>query len=112
MLVPAVLYLFFTGAQGAALGLLIWSFIAVGLADNFVGPFLIKGTTNMNAFLILLSILGGLQTFGPIGIIVGPTILAGFMALIELYRSGLFVASEKITKSPREQIHKPKREQP
>jgi len=90
VLIPAILYLFFTGSQTAALGLLIWSVVCVGLADNFVGPFLMKGTTNMNALLILLSILGGLQTFGPIGIIVGPTILAGFLALIELYTSGVF----------------------
>ncbi len=90
VLTPAIIYLFFTGSQTAALGLLIWSVVCVGLADNFVGPFLMKGTTNMNALLILLSILGGLQTFGPIGIIVGPTILAGFLALMELYSSGVF----------------------
>jgi len=89
VLAPAVLFLFFTGSTTAAIGLLIWSVILVGLADNFLGPYLIKGTTNMHAFLVLLAVLGGIQLFGFIGIIIGPTILAAFLALIELYKSGV-----------------------
>lgn len=89
VLAPAVLYLFFTGSTTAAIGLLVWSVVMVGLADNFLGPYLIKGTTNMHAFLVLLSVLGGIQMFGFIGTIVGPTILAAFLALIELYKSGV-----------------------
>lgn len=89
ILAPAVLYLFFTGSTTAALGLLIWSVVMVGLADNFLGPYLIKGTTNMHAFLVLLAVLGGIQMFGFVGTIAGPTILAAFLALLELYKSGM-----------------------
>ncbi len=89
ILVPAVLYLFFTGSTGAAFGLLIWGAVVVGLADNFLGPYLIKGTTHMHTFLVLLAVLGGLQAFGYIGIIAGPTILAALLALLELYKSGI-----------------------
>lgn len=89
VLAPAVLYLFFTGSTTAAIGLLIWSVVMVGLADNFLGPYLIKGTTNMHAFLVLLAVLGGIQMFGFIGTIAGPTILAAFLALLELYKSGV-----------------------
>lgn len=93
VLAPAVLFLFFTGSTTAAIGLLIWSVVLVGLADNFLGPYLIKGTTNMHAFLVLLAVLGGIQLFGFIGIIIGPTILAAFLALIELYKSGILSKS-------------------
>lgn len=93
---PAVLYLFFTGSTAAAIGLLTWSVIVVGLADNVLGPYLIKGTTHMHAFLVLLSVLGGIQAFGYIGLIIGPTILAAFLALIELYKTG--VLSQKNSK--------------
>ncbi len=89
VLVPAVLYLFFTGSTAAAFGLLIWSVVVVGLADNILGPYLIKGTTHMHAFLVLISVLGGIQVFGYIGVIAGPTILAALLALIELYQSGI-----------------------
>lgn len=85
---PAILYLLFTGSATSALGLLIWSVIVVGLADNFLGPYLIKGTAHMHAFLVLLAILGGIYTFGYVGIIIGPTILAAGLALLELYKSG------------------------
>ena len=88
ILVPAILYLLFTGSAASAFGLLIWSVIVVGLADNLLGPYLIKGTTHMHAFLVLLSVLGGIYTFGYIGIIIGPTILAAGLALLELYKSG------------------------
>ncbi len=89
VLAPAVLYLFFTGSTAAGFGLLIWSVIIVGLADNILGPYLIKGTTHMHTFLVLLAVLGGIQTFGYIGVIAGPTILAALLALIELYQTGI-----------------------
>ncbi len=99
VLIPAIAYLFFIGAQGAGIGLLIWSVVFVGLADNVIGPLLIKGTTNMHVFLILLSVLGGLQTYGAIGAIIGPTILAAFLTLIELYQSRTFIKKQKNTSS-------------
>lgn len=93
VLVPAILYLFFTGSTGAALGLLIWSIVFVSMADNLIGPYLISGSTHMHAFLVLLSVLGGLAAFGAVGGIAGPTILAALLALIELYKSGILTTS-------------------
>lgn len=89
IMVPAVIYLLFTGHDVAALGLLIWSVLLVGLADNFLSPYILQGRTQMHPFLILISILGGLQAFGAIGFIVGPVVLAGLMVVIELYKSGI-----------------------
>lgn len=89
VLVPAVLYLLFTGSTAAGIGLFIWAVIVVGLADNILGPYLIRGTTHMHAFLVLISVLGGIQAFGYIGVIAGPTILAALLALIELYQTGI-----------------------
>ena len=43
----------------------------------------------MHELLILISILGGLQVFGPVGFIVGPTVLAAVMVVVELYKSGI-----------------------
>lgn len=94
VLVPAILFLFFTGSVGAALGLLIWSLVFVSMADNLIGPYLISGSTHMHAFLVLLSVLGGLSAFGAVGAIAGPTILAGLIALIELYKSGILTGSK------------------
>lgn len=89
IMLPAVAYLVISGNNGGAIGLLIWSVVVVGFIDNVLKPYLVEGRTNMHALLILLTILGGLQVFGPIGLIVGPTILAAFLALVELYKAGV-----------------------
>lgn len=89
VMIPVILYLFLSGNTGDGIGLTIWSVVVVGTIDNVLAPFVVEGRTRMHALLILLSILGGLQFFGPIGFIVGPTVLAAFLALIELYRAGV-----------------------
>lgn len=89
VMLPAVLYLFATGETGAGIGLLAWSVLVVGLIDNLLKPFLIEGKTRMHALLILVSILGGIQFFGPIGLILGPTVLAALLVILELYKSGI-----------------------
>lgn len=89
VMIPAVGYLFITGHPQAGIGLAIWSVVIVGLVDNILSPFLIGGKTKMHNLLVLLSILGGIRLFGPIGLIVGPTVLAGVMIIVDLYRSGV-----------------------
>lgn len=87
--IPACIYLFLTGDFTAAIGLTIWSVLLVGLADNFLSPMILKGRTNMHPLLILISILGGLQFLGPIGLIIGPVILAAVMVVVEMYENGV-----------------------
>lgn len=89
VLVPAVLYLFFTGSTVAAIGLLIWALVFVAMIDNVLGPYLIGGRAHLHSFLVLISVLGGLAAFGSVGAIAGPTILAALLGLIELYKSGI-----------------------
>lgn len=83
--VPAVIFLVLSGAYLKAAGVLLWATIAVGLIDNFLGPYLMSRGSALHPFLILLSVLGGITLFGPIGFIVGPVILSFFIVLLELY---------------------------
>lgn len=89
IMVPVVAYLFLTGNETAAIGLTIWSVVAVGFVDNLLSPYIVGKRTRMHVLLILLSILGGLEYFGPIGFILGPTILAAFLVMLELYKAGI-----------------------
>lgn len=98
VLIPAILFLLFTGSTGAAIGLLIWSIIFVGLSDNLLGPYLIGGATKMHNFLVLISVLGGLHAFGSVGGLAGPIILAALLALIELYKTGILTTGKMQTK--------------
>lgn len=87
VLVPGILYLFFTSTGVHAFGLLAWGIVAVGLIDNYLGPHLINRGVQIHPFLILLSVIGGLAFFGPIGFIAGPLIVALLFALLEIYKS-------------------------
>lgn len=87
IIIPGVLYLFFTSTHIHALGLLIWGLVAVGLIDNYLGPILVNRGVQIHPFIILLSVMGGLVFFGPIGFIAGPLIIALLYALLEIYKS-------------------------
>lgn len=87
ILVPGILYLFFTGSTMYAVGLLIWGLLAVGLIDNLLGPLLMNKGIKIHPFIILLSVLGGLTLFGIVGFILGPLILAFLFALLEIYKT-------------------------
>lgn len=85
VVVPAIIYLFFSGSLFHAIGLAIWGFFAVGLIDNFLGPKLVGRGIKIHPFLILLSVLGGLALFGPIGFIIGPVVLSLLFTLSVIY---------------------------
>ena len=86
-LIPAVIYLFVTGQTGQAIGLTIWGAVAVGLVDNFLGPKLVGRTTKLHPVLVLLAVFGGIKFFGILGFLIGPILLAIFVALIDMYRN-------------------------
>jgi predicted PurR-regulated permease PerM len=83
--VPAIIYLFLVGNTVSAVALLFWSVLIVGLVDNIVGPYLMGRGNNMHPFVILISVLGGIALFGPLGFIVGPVITTLFFVLLEIY---------------------------
>lgn len=82
--IPAVIYLYFYGAHGMWIIELFWSVALVGLVDNFLSPFIINKGVKVHPLLILFSILGGLQFFGPEGLLLGPLVLSVLAALLRL----------------------------
>ncbi len=87
VIVPAILYLFFSGNSFGALGLLIWGALAVGFIDNLLGPKLIGKGVQIHPLLILLSALGGISFFGAVGFILGPITLSFLFALLDIYKT-------------------------
>lgn len=83
--IPAVFFLFISGHNLEGVLLLAWSLIFVGLIDNILRPLLIKRDVHVHSFLILMSVLGGLVYFGPVGFLAGPIVMAFFFALLDLY---------------------------
>ena len=90
--IPAAVYSLFMGDYISAVGLTVWFLVAIALVDNILGPYLMSRSHPMHPFLVLLSVLGGLILFGPIGFIVGPVITSVFIVLLEIY--SLHIANE------------------
>jgi len=79
----AGLYLLANGNTGAAIGVVAFGLLVVFVADHFVRPVLIGGAARLPFLWVLLGILGGLETFGLLGLFLGPVVMA---ALISLWR--------------------------
>jgi predicted PurR-regulated permease PerM len=75
VMVPSVIWLYWTGSSGWGTFLLFWSIIVCGM-DNFMRPVLIKKGADLPILLIFTGVVGGLAAFGLIGIFVGPVVLA------------------------------------
>ena len=75
VLLPAVIWVYWSGETGWGTFLLIWSIIVVTL-DNFLRPMLIKLGADLPLLLIFAGVIGGLFAFGLVGIFVGPVMLA------------------------------------
>ncbi|HYO62306.1 MAG TPA: AI-2E family transporter [Pyrinomonadaceae bacterium] len=84
--VPAAAYLAATGHWGKALMLAVWGGLVIGSVDNFLRPKLVGEKTRLHELLIFFSVLGGLQLFGVLGIVLGPVVVAITLALIEVFR--------------------------
>ncbi len=75
VLIPAIIWLYWTSSAGWGTFLLIWT-VVVGTMDNFLRPVLIKKGAHLPLLLIFAGVVGGLMAFGLIGIFVGPVVLA------------------------------------
>jgi predicted PurR-regulated permease PerM len=83
-LVAAVL-LYVTGHPYMAIFLAVWGVVIVGLVDNVIKPLLIKRGMEIHGAVVFFSLLGGLATFGGIGLLVGPLVVSMFLSLLSMY---------------------------
>ena len=84
--VPAAAYLALTGHWGKAVILAVWGALVIGSVDNFLRPKLVGERTRLHELLIFFSVLGGLQVFGVIGLVLGPVTVAVTIALLDVLR--------------------------
>ena len=79
--IAAGLWLLAQSAIIAAIVLVAFGSVVVFVADHFVRPALIGGSTRLPFVWVLLGILGGVETFGLLGLLLGPALLAVLIAL-------------------------------
>jgi predicted PurR-regulated permease PerM len=56
-----------------------------GIIDNLIRPLVLKGGSDMHPLISLLAILGGIEFFGLLGVLLGPVIVAMFTACARVW---------------------------
>jgi predicted PurR-regulated permease PerM len=82
---PVALGLLVTGRTAAGIALILWGALVASLVDNFMRPYLIGRETKLPMLWLFLAILGGLQAFGFLGVLLGPAALSLFLACYRIY---------------------------
>ncbi len=77
------------GDTFTAICLAIYGTCVVSTIDNVIKPLVLHGQSNLHPLVALISILGGVQTLGPIGILVGPMLVAFIQALMNMINKEL-----------------------
>ena len=78
---PGVGVLAYHGRWYAAVFVVLWGMVFISMVDNIVRPLFISGRAQISTLPVFLGLLGGLSAFGPIGMVLGPVIVALALAL-------------------------------
>lgn len=82
VLVPAVVWMYWSGNGAWATVLLVIAVVASTM-DNVLRPYLIRKGADLPLLLIFAGVIGGLIGFGLVGLFVGPVVLAVTYRLVE-----------------------------
>jgi predicted PurR-regulated permease PerM len=82
VMVPATVALALQGQWGWTIFMIAWALGVVGLADNFLRPIFISGRAEISTLPIFVGAIGGVAAFGPIGLFLGPIVIALVLAFI------------------------------
>ncbi len=83
---PMGLYMYFFQDPAWGVFVLLWGLLVVGLIDNFLRPMLIGRETRLPFFLLFLGIFGGMRVYGPMGLFLGPILVACVAAVMQIYK--------------------------
>lgn len=80
------LVLYFQGSVGAAIALAVFGTVVIVVADNVVRPMLMGRVSCLPFLGALLGLVGGLETFGLLGLFLGPAMIS---VLYAIWREGV-----------------------
>jgi predicted PurR-regulated permease PerM len=88
--IPATIYLGIAASMGHrgwgwAIFLTVWGVLVVSTIDNVVRPWVMRGRAELPAIPLLFAVLGGLQAFGFVGLVVGPLVFSLLKSVIDIY---------------------------
>jgi predicted PurR-regulated permease PerM len=87
VLIPAVIWLFWTDQTGWGITMAAWT-LFLGTIDNIISPILMKKGADLPLLLVFAGVTGGLIVFGIIGLFIGPVVLAVSYTLLNAWVAG------------------------
>ncbi|NLH16991.1 MAG: AI-2E family transporter [Phycisphaerae bacterium] len=81
--IGASVWLFLEGFPGWGIFMILWGGGVISMVDNFIKPYIISRGSRLSFITMLLGVLGGVITFGFIGVFLGPTLLAVGYSLVQ-----------------------------
>lgn len=79
---PAAAYLFLTGQVVAGVLLFVYSLVAATVSDEVIRPIAVDRDADLHPATILVGFLGGIYLFGPVGLFIGPVVLAALQEVL------------------------------
>jgi predicted PurR-regulated permease PerM len=95
---PAAGWLYYQGATGWAIFLVIWSIVMNVAVEQALKPIIIARTGGTPFLIVLFGALGGALIFGFIGVFIGPVLLAVGYGMIDEWSEGLSVPADGETR--------------
>tara|TARA_Y100000310_G_scaffold338661_1_gene429005 strand:- start:6549 stop:7562 length:1014 start_codon:yes stop_codon:yes gene_type:complete len=84
---PAAIYKLVIGEVFNGMGLLFYGLFVISTIDNVIRPKIVGSRGKIHPIVVLLGVLGGLEFFGILGMILGPLVLAILLVFLSLYLS-------------------------
>ena len=95
VLVPVVIWMYWSGQSGWGTFLLVWT-VVVGSLDNILRPILIRKGAHLPLVLLLAGVIGGLIAFGLVGIFLGPVVLAVGYTLLQSWMAEDIITHDEV----------------
>lgn len=83
IITPFLLYMYYMGYEVWAIIGFVDLFIVWIVFENVIKPKVIGKTVKINTFLILISMIGGMQLMGILGLLIGPAVISVTLAVVK-----------------------------
>lgn len=98
---PVAVWLIATGSPVKGIILIVWGFGVVSSVDNVLWPIIMSSQVKLHTLITFFAVLGGIKFFGPIGLVMGPVIVACFLTLVDF--AGAHYSEPTLEPVPNEQ---------
>ncbi len=83
---PVAAILLVVGETGRAMAVLLPLLVVATVVEYFLKPVLVGRRAKLPTLLVFLSLIGGLEAFGAVGILLGPLVMTAFLTLASIYQ--------------------------